>query len=56
MKLEYLYKYRAIENLERDLAMIANDSFFFFFLIDINDDQDCFFDGLVFINSLQLLL
>lgn len=27
MKQKYLYKYRAIENLERDLAMIANDSF-----------------------------
>lgn len=27
MKQEYLYKYRAIENLDRDLAMIANDSF-----------------------------
>ena len=28
MMQEYLYKYRAIENLDRDLAMIANDSFF----------------------------
>ena len=26
--MEYLYKYRTIENIDRDLAMIANDSFF----------------------------
>lgn len=56
MKLEYLYKYRAIENLDRDLAMIANDSFFAAGITDLNDDQECFLDGQLFVNSLQILL
>lgn len=51
MKLEYLYKYRAIENLDRDLAMIANDSFFAAGITDLNDDQECFLDGQLFVNS-----
>lgn len=45
MKQEYLYKYRAIENLDRDLAMIANDSFFAAGITDLNDDQECFLMG-----------
>lgn len=56
MKQEYLYKYRAIENLDRDLAMIANDSFFAAGITDLNDDQECFLDGQLFVNSLQILL
>lgn len=51
-----MYKYRAIENLDRDLAMIANDSFFAAGITDLNDDQECFLDGQLFVNSLQILL
>ena len=56
MKQKFLYKYRAIENLDRDLAMIANDSFFAAGIKALNDDQECFFDGQLIVNSLRLLL
>lgn len=36
--------------------MIANDSFFAAGITDLNDDQECFLDGQLFINSLQILL
>ena len=56
MEQTYLYKYRAIENLDRDLSMEANDSFFAAGIKELNDDQECFLDGQLFVNSLRLLL
>lgn len=56
MKQIYLYKYRAIENLDRDLATIASDTFFAAGIKNLNDDQECFIDGQLFIDSLRLLI
>lgn len=56
MKQIYLYKYRAIENLERDLTTIASDTFFAAGIKNLNDDQECFIDGQLFIDSLRLLI
>lgn len=56
MKKEYLFKYRSIENIDRDLLMLAGDSFYSANIKNLNDDQECFLDGQVFVDSLQALL
>ena len=56
MKKEFLFKYRSIENIDRDLLMLAGDSFFAANIKNLNDDQECFLDGQVFVDSLQTLL
>lgn len=56
MKKEYLFKYRSIENIDRDLLMLAGDSFYAANIKNLNDDQECFLDGQVFVDSLQALL
>ena len=56
MKKEFLFKYRSIENIDRDLLMLAGDSFYAANIKNLNDDQECFLDGQVFVDSLQALL
>ena len=50
MKKEYLFKYRSIENIDRDLLMLAGDSFYSANIKNLNDDQECFLDGQVFVD------
>lgn len=52
----YLYKYRSIECLNRDLKTLSNDSFYASDIKHLNDDQECYFYSEMFIASLESLL
>lgn len=52
----YLYKYRSVECLGRDLKMLSNDSFYASDIKHLNDDQECYFNSEMFIASLESLL
>lgn len=41
----YLYKYRSVECLDRDLKTLSNDSFYASDIIHLNDDQECYFNS-----------
>lgn len=52
----YLYKYRSVECLDRDLKTLSNDSFYASDIKHLNDDQECYFNSEMFIASLEQLL
>lgn len=52
----YLYKYRSVECLDRDLKTLSNDSFYASDIKHLNDDQECYFNSEMFIASLESLL
>jgi len=56
MEKVYLYKYRSIECLDRDLKTLSNDSFYASDIKHLNDDQECYFNSEMFIASLESLL
>lgn len=45
MEKVYLYKYRSIECLDRDLKTLSNDSFYASDIKHLNDDQECYFNS-----------
>lgn len=52
----YLYKYRSVDNLDRDLKMLSDDTFYASDIKHLNDDQECYFNSEMFIASLEKLL
>ena len=52
----YLYKYRSVECLDRDLKTLSDNSFYASDIKHLNDDQECYFNSEMFIASLELLL
>lgn len=52
----YLYKYRSVDNLDRDLKMLSDNSFYASDIKRLNDDQECYFNSEMFIASLKQLL
>lgn len=56
MEKVYLYKYRSVDNLDRDLKMLSDNSFYSSDIKHLNDDQECYFNSEMFIASLESLL
>lgn len=56
MEKVYLYKYRSVDNLDRDLKMLSDDAFYASGIRHLNDDQECYFNSEMFIASLERLL
>ena len=56
MEKVYLYKYRSVDNLDRDLKMLSDNSFYSSDIKHLNDDQECYFNSEMFIASLEQLL
>ena len=56
MEKTYLYKYRCIDNLDRDLKLLSDDTFYASDIKHLNDDQECYFNSKMFIESLEQLL
>ena len=52
----YLYKYRSVECLDRDLKTLSDNSFYASDIKHLNDDQECYFNSGMFIASLEQLL
>lgn len=53
MEKVYLYKYRSVDNLDRDLKMLSDNSFYASDIKHLNDDQECYFNSEMFIASLE---
>lgn len=43
----YIYKYRSINNIERDLEMLINDKFYAATIEELNDPKECRFEAVI---------